>query len=341
MERKETLDVTQEELDNFLFETADSPMPTFSILSESIKRKRDADYTTVVGELHINYKGARLTFTVFRSIGEGSFGYLSEYRLGNIKYAVKISKNLEDDGNERRAILEIQQQEVKLNKRCGVIKAKIAESDKLSVSVMPCMDGDLFNLLNSNSLPGDRNYTLIIIKIVENVRFQLNSVLSLNEDLKVRKFGYTELRLDNVLYKIKSPSKRKGGISNIQELYSFILGDVGSVFPKTDAKGDYWNTVYYIPYGIREYNRAYKIREECLVESMRYIFGIFVCELLGLVDNFEFTEDDISNERRIELSRQLVKKLIKYKFPNPNSYINLLYDSVYEVSKVYTRRDMY
>ena len=322
MERKQNLDITQEELDNFLFETPDSQKPTFSILSKSIKRKRDAEYTTVVGELHINYKGVTLIFTGSRSIGEGSFGYLSEYRLGKIRYAVKISKNLEDDGNERRAISEIQQQEAKLNRRCGVIRARIVDSDKLSVSVMPCMDGDLSSLLDSNSLPSDRNLTL-------------------NEDLKVRKFGYTELRLDNVLYKVETPARGKRGISNIQELYSFILGDVGSVFPKTDAKGDYWTTVYYIPYGTNEYNRAYKIREENLVESMRYIFGIFVCELFGLVDNFEFTQDDISNKRRIELSRQLVKKVTKHKFPNPNSYMDLLYDSVYETSRVYTRRDMY
>lgn len=329
----EEAEVFQEELDEYLFNRFDSPSPSFVDCRAGRKMHKGKAYTHYTGQMVINYKGRRLVLTESKLVEQGSYGCIMEYKMGDIKYALKISKNPSFDGNEREAIIGLKQQEQKLGRTCNLISARIVESP-ISVVMMPFMDGDVINLFDSKDLPKGRDYMTVLIKLIETVRSQMNCLLSLNEGLDVRTFGYIDLRPDNILYK-------KNETDDVKNLYSFKLCDLGSIVPNADPEGDFWAPIYWIPNTDKSPSGVSLVRSETLIESMRYVFAIFVCEILNIIDPGEFKRPLTNNQRKV-MSGRFQAGMRRYGFPRPESYANLLYDERYETSNgVVRRRDMY
>lgn len=326
---EEEAQVYQEELDEYLFNRLDSPSPSFVDCRKVTKLVNGKVCEYYDGQVVINYNGRRLVLTESKLVEQGSFGALAEYKLGNISYAIKISKNPSFDGNEREAIISLRQQEQNLGRTCNLISARIVEGP-ISVVMMPFMDGDIINLFAREDLPKGRDYVSMLDKLIQTVRNQMNCLLSLNEGLEERRFGYIDLRPDNVLYK-------KNETDDVKNLFSFKLCDLGSIVPVASKGGDFWAPIYWIPNTDKSPSGVSLVRSETLIESMRYVFAIFVCEITNIIGPNEFKRPLTDIQRKV-MSGRFHMGMKKYGFTRPETYANLLYDERYEKSGGTVRR---
>jgi hypothetical protein len=271
-------ELTQEELDRYLFENKNSINP---FLDDS-------------GNIIIYTENGSLTLTrTNKKLGSGRYGEVYVYESGSIKYALKFAFTLPwydpeedseeeiDDGQERKAVLELRNVYLRDNIWCNVIKARIIDSSNKYATLMPVMDGDLYDLIDLNVLtPEDKK------EILESLRQQMECIINLNsreviEEKKQEnfKFAYLDLKPGNVLYKkVTVNGKTK---------YSCLLGDLGSIlrndndnfissFPvKTKVNlrrvsmriGDYAGIV-----SVKK--EIFNLPRDYIVDSMRYVFGI-------------------------------------------------------------------
>lgn len=318
---------TQEKVDDYLFKQFDSPVPQFFRTVSRDVRIEGSLHTHHKGDLVITFRdGSTLTLRESRYIERGGIGSVYEYTFGSIKYAVKIAIRFGMDGNERKAIMNLRRREAERNRNCSLISARIVECADLSVSLMPLMTGDLTTLGIFESKYSNALRRNMQISILETVRTQMNCLLTLNNDLKDMEFGYGDLKPDNVFFK-----------RNSDGTITFCLGDIGSVVPLEDEKGKYLTSVFRLPYG--ESGSYSRIRSENLVLSMRFIFGVFATAILGInyrtPGSGEFVDYNLFRRKHSAESMQLYSKTLHSKvkslrFPNPDSYLNLLWDENYE-----------
>jgi hypothetical protein len=308
--------ITQQNLDAYLFKNLFSEYPEYVNLRMENKK--------LIGDLKINYKDKHLLMRRTKTIQKGNYGEIYEYSSEGedpIKYAVKFSINPGD--LERKAINALREREIKLfqeneerSDSC-LVPGKIVISDNFNISIMPLMDGDLVDFYDNST---DADFDFKIRKnIFENVRAQLQCILNLNHsngnprserDINIE-FAYMDLKPDNVLYKL-----------NKDGTYTFLLGDIGSIIPFTDSKGDkFFTTNTPCSTKICEEKQKVYIKDFNIISCMRYIFGIFCFKLLyPNIDTSKF----ISLRRKINFSEAMVKYLGK-------SYDNLLYDETPDI----------
>jgi hypothetical protein len=313
MENKISETITQQELDDYLFKDLYSEHPEYVNVVREGKM--------LIGDIKINYKRKHLILKrTPKEIGRGSFGVLYEYVSEGedpIKYVAKISINPSD--NEKQAIINLRNRELELledtdykSKLC-IVPGKIVTTGNLSISIMPLMDG---NLIDFSTSLNNRPSLQLRKQIFENVRTQLDCILNLNLsngnrrseiDINIE-FAYTDLKPDNVLYKL-----------NRDGTYTFLLGDIGSIIPFTDEKGDKFymtNTPCKRNLKPNEIVKIY-VNSSNIISSMRYIFGVFCFKLLANANKI------FSKYPSVEDRRDLSTKLVQFLGP---SYDNLLYD---------------
>jgi hypothetical protein len=304
-------ELTQEELDRYLFENKNSINP---FLDDS-------------GNVIIYTENDSLTLTRTNKIlGEGSYGRVYVYEHGSIRYAVKFAlpnANGEiDDGNERKAVLELRNVYLRNNIWCNVIKARIVDSSNKYATLMPVMDGNLYDLMELDVLTTEDKK-----EILESLRQQMECIINLNlreviEDKKQEnfKFAYLDLKPGNILYKkVTVDGKTK---------YSCLLGDLGSIL--RNENNDFISSypvktkvnlrrfsmlsddfVLGVPRSLRA--KIFNYPRDYIVDSMRYVFGINAFYIFSGKVKLDPKERDLiamNNYLRINLGEDYVNLII-------------------------------
>ena len=296
----EEYDIVQEDLDKYLFENKLSIEPSI-------------DSNGVLHCFTEESKCVKLTMTSL--IGSGGYGdvHLYSSRSGNIKYAVKFAIILDgvmDDGNERKAVIELKQQEILRNKKSNILTAKTIQCINKFAVLMPLMDGTFEDL----DMKGWRiDYKKIML---ESVRSQMEYVIRLNEaDVIMEpkqdkfKFAYTDLKPSNILYKNDPKFTVKlgdlGGILPIQK--NVFISTIPVQFKVSDGKNSREDIFTQLP-------------DKYIVKCMRYVFGlisywVLTNDLQKLESFFEVVE----TEDLIACNEELVINF-------GTEFANLIYD---------------
>ena len=285
-----SIDLSQEELDEYIFEDFTSLDPiltqttSFNIFKLTIF-KRDGSPIVFIGEGPVSSSSES-------GVGRGSFGVLYGYFTKTLQrdqsefnYVVKFARRSDDgtidDGNERianqalRAILREQK------RRCDIIRGRVitSSSPKQFAILMPMMDGDIYKLDITNWNLKSR------LKLLESVRSQMECIIKLNppEVLKNHmqntfKFAYVDLKPGNILFKRKANGE-----------LTYKLGDLGGIVEvdEKNTPGYFMSTFYVFLFEEKKgqptpsqimLDPQYPNR--LIVKCMRYVFGILAHMLL-------------------------------------------------------------
>jgi hypothetical protein len=294
--------ITQEELDEWLFNNHSSPNPFIN---------EEYEITIICPD------DTHLTSTGFRKLDEGGFSTIYLYSFSEIKYVAKFAFELQGDkkiikynedgtikdGNEKKALISLKDKSIREGKICSIIKGKIVDS-KIPSTIMPLMDGNLLDLINEMSVHESTKRI-----IVESVRSQMECILSfnsediLNDEKSLFKFAYMDLKPSNILYKL------------VNREYIFKIGDLGSIVPSKDNHLGIFPATYYTQ--IKELERT-KFPKSYIVRSMRYLFGLF-CYNLMINEFTNIDRDDIYDEEDLE---EMNFSIITYLGDNYDNLIN-------------------
>jgi hypothetical protein len=293
--------ITQEELDDWLFNDLNSKDPIIDL----------------EGFLIIHYKNE--TYIKLEKTegnpAKGTFGEVFIYQCDTIQYAVKFSINISEDGklidgNEILSINTLRFHPEINNKKCNIIPARIVQCVNKLASIMPRMNGDIHRL-NIKFFSIDRKKELL-----ESIREQLNCIINLNDRKDIlnplqntMKFAYLDLKPSNVLYKIEKNGK-----------FVYKLGDIGSIIEhdNENSPGEFSST-----YTIQLNNADQgKFPGKKIVRCMRYIFGLFswfILDWTNYMNNMWCFTKHVSIHILVDINYRLVRNF------GP-TYSNLIYD---------------
>jgi hypothetical protein len=281
-----TMNLSQEELDEYIFEDFTSPEPilTPTVVSHVFNLSiptRDGSAIVFRGggiPVHSSYKSQTAS-------GEGAFGAVYKYSTSSlqrdrnsfnymVKFAIPSQDGTIDDGNERKANQALRAILREQKRRCDIIHGRVITSEKHFAILMPTMDGDIYKLdIKTWS-------RMSKLKLLDTIRSQMECIIKLNsdEDLKnplqnTFKFAYLDLKPGNILYK-----RRANG-----EL-TYKLGDLGGVVENDEKKpGEFMSTFPVHIFEKKEGKRVLvngktyhtlQFPNRHIIKCMRYVFGI-------------------------------------------------------------------
>lgn len=250
----EEYDIVQADLDKYLFENKLSIEPSI-----------DSN-----GVLHcFTEEGKGVKLTMKSRIGSGGYGDVQLYssRSGNIKYAVKFAIIIDgelNDGNERKAVLELKEQEILRNKKSNILNAKTIQCIDQFAVLMPLMDGTFEDL----DMKGWRiDHKKIVL---DSIRSQMEYIIRLNDADVIMaqkqdnfKFAYTDLKPSNIFYK-NDPK------------FTVKLGDLGGILP---IQGNIFISTIPVQFKEPDTKNSHKdiftrLPDKNIVKCMRYVFGL-------------------------------------------------------------------
>jgi hypothetical protein len=300
-------DITQSELDDYLFNDHKSLDPVMNMNNELIITLADS---------------SSLIFTVDEKckFKRGSYGIIKTYKCGDLIYALKyaygtnVLTNKVEDGNERLAIIELRSRAIAEGKICPLVQARIVQSATSFITLMPKMRGDVSKIPRKNWTIADKKYLL------DSIREQMEYILHMNTYEQLHnpkqdsmKFAYVDLKPENVLYN-----------RNSDGTVTYKLGDLGSILEidPDDEPGCFPGT-----YAIRT-RKGYMdpCPDKYIVKCMRYLLGLFAFNLLttNTYKGMELLNVD-NNEDEEEHSLQEMNNLVVEQLGQ--GYDNLIDDS--------------
>jgi len=217
-------------------------------------------------------------------ISEGSFGTVYMYSDKDEKYKIAVKNyydNTDDEINIYKLLLD-------RGVDCNIINMKIIEYrpyfSKYYVGVMDYMHGSLSDLKGSV----DKELFLPMIKEI---------ALSL-DCLKKKKLSYTDLKLDNVLYKCNG------------DKIKIVLGDIGSICREGDHNSCTWLPIEYLKTGGFP---------KCNESTMVWGLGVIILELLNFNVKY-FHYSNIEKFQTADIKKSSVYIYHKYYIPIKNNY---------------------
>jgi hypothetical protein len=329
-----SMNLSQEELDEYIFEDFTSVEPTLTPtnlfytfdLNIFIKDRPD-----------IVFKGEGPESSKSKtSLGGGTFGMLYSYSSESLQrdgskfnYVVKFARLSEDgtidDGNERKANQALRSILREQKRRCDIIHGRVitCSSENHLAILMPMMDGDISKL----NMRGWSKMSKL--KLLDTIRSQMECIIKLNSDEDLEnplqntfKFAYLDLKPGNILYK-----RRANG-----EL-TYKLGDLGSIV-EDDEKNRPGEFISTYPVHIFEKKegklvlvngknyQTLQFPGRHIVKCMRYVFGILAHIVLGgILIKSDGIYKKILSTSELQLRNQ---KIIEY---YGDDYSDLMYDT--------------